>query len=377
MSAGGTTWALAIATYRREDVLPRCLRLAARQTRPPAEIVVVDGSPGWERTRERVLDELTPEHPRIRFVYEPARVRSSAAQRNQATRAATADVVFLIDDDSLLYPDCAEEILRVYEADARGEVVGVCAQAVDRPPPDGPAAGPVGGASAGAGSVAPRAVSPITRGNRLRRRVRRWLSADDRFVPYDPSFPRHPLPPEVKALRVGFPRLFPGFSMTWRRDVALREPFDERMRRYAAGEDSDMSYRASRHGALAKALDARLHHLEASGGRLPAYVTTALGALNPLFLHRAHSTDLALSARRQRELLRRRLAIELLKDLGSGDLALPRVRGIAFGLRRVDAILSAPADEVDELYAALQERVLTEAAGEAPTALEGRRGSHP
>jgi hypothetical protein len=58
MSANPLTWALVVATYVREDVLPRCLRLGAAQTRPPLEIIIVDSSPGWESTRERVLREV-------------------------------------------------------------------------------------------------------------------------------------------------------------------------------------------------------------------------------------------------------------------------------------------------------------------------------
>lgn len=345
-------WALALGTYRRGHVLPRCLRLAAAQTRPPDEIVVVDASPDWRATREQVLDELAPHHPAIRWTYVEAERPSSAAQRNQAVRLADSDVIFSVDDDSLLYPDCAEEVMRVYDADARGAVAGVSAQAVDRPPPE-----PGDDRSDGAAADA-RPVYTATAGSPLRNRVRRWLNADDRFVPYDRDPPAHELPREIWHLHVTRTRFFPGFAMTWRREIALREPFDERMRRYAAGEDSDMSYRASRHGTLVKALDARLHHLGSGGGRLPVYVTTALGVLNPLMLHRTYSSDLRHSRRAHHALLRRRLLIELLKDLRTGEVSLPRTRGIWFGLRRVDRILGLPRAELETLYEALQSQLL-------------------
>src|ERR1700757_4971541 len=69
MPANSLTWALVVATYMREDLLPRCLRLGAAQTRPPLEIVIVDSSPGWESTRERVLREIAPLWPGIRWHY--------------------------------------------------------------------------------------------------------------------------------------------------------------------------------------------------------------------------------------------------------------------------------------------------------------------
>jgi glycosyltransferase involved in cell wall biosynthesis len=47
----------------------------------------------------------------ILWVYNSAEHRSSTLQRNQGLQLATADVVFLLDDDSLMYPTCAEEIM--------------------------------------------------------------------------------------------------------------------------------------------------------------------------------------------------------------------------------------------------------------------------
>src|SRR6516162_7553837 len=138
MPANPLTWALVVATYMREDVLPRCLRLGAAQTRPPLEIIVVDSSPGWKITRERVLREIAPLWPGIRWHYVEAERRSSASQRNQGVRAASADVVFLFDDDSLMYPNCAAEIMRVYDADIGRSVVGVNATNVAVPPDASP-----------------------------------------------------------------------------------------------------------------------------------------------------------------------------------------------------------------------------------------------
>ena len=134
MPANPLTWALVVVTYMREDVLPRCLRLGAAQTRPPLEIIVVDSSPEWESTRERVLREMAPLWPGVQWHYLKAERRSIASQRNQGVHAASADVVFLFDDDSLMYPDCAAEIMRVYDADTGRSVVGVNATNVAVPP---------------------------------------------------------------------------------------------------------------------------------------------------------------------------------------------------------------------------------------------------
>ena len=129
------TWALVIATYQRAHILPRCLRLAVQQTRLPMEIIVVDSSQNWEETRDAIKAKLIVALSR-RFVGRMSlrNRRSSASQRNQGVRLATADILFLIDDNSLMYPDCAEQIMRIYEADKDKTVSGINAIHVPVPP---------------------------------------------------------------------------------------------------------------------------------------------------------------------------------------------------------------------------------------------------
>ena len=341
-------WALVIATYRRAHILPRCLRLAVQQTRPPAEVVVVDASPDWEKTRDAVLADLAASHPDVRWTYVAAERRSSAAQRNQGVRLATADILFLIDDDSLMYPDCAEQILRVYEADEGRAVAGVNAMHVPTPPdqPDDPLA------------ARPSEHGTTKHYGPLARLVRRLLRADDIFVPYDADFPQVPIPEPVRKLPIGKRNLMVGWGMTFRREVCLLEPFDEIMTHYAAGEDSDMGYRASRHGLLLTALEARLCHLGAGGGRLHPFVVAALGNLNPLVLHRIYSTDLKRSRRRSRNLLWRRFFILVFKDLARRKLSLPNARGILFAWRRLGCVFAQSEPDLRAWYPGFQKQLI-------------------
>ena len=129
------SWSIVVATYRREKILPMALNFAVRQTRPPNEIVVVDASENWEATRDLILSTIAVEHPEIRWVYAEAEYRSSTLQRNQGVLLATSEVLFLIDDDSMMYPDCAERIMEVYEADRDHKVMGVQSNFVDQLPP--------------------------------------------------------------------------------------------------------------------------------------------------------------------------------------------------------------------------------------------------
>ncbi len=350
MSAPATrlAWSLVVATYRREHILPRCLRLAAGQTRPPAEIIVIDASPDWHVTRDKVMAEIAAAHPEIRWTYQEAERRSLTAQRNQGIRLAREEILFLIDDDSLMYPDCAEQVLKIYEADTGHAVAGVNAMHVPVPPDQpaderGPALSEFG---------------TTKQYGWLARQVRALLKADDLFVPYDADFPSYPIPEAVQKLHIGTRPLMAGWGMTYRREVCLKEPFEEILTHYAAGEDSDMGYRASRHGLLLTALDARLCHVGSTGGRLGPYVVTALGNLTPLVLHRIYSTDPERSKKRCRQLLRRRFLILLAKDLSKRQLSLPNARGILFARRWVDKVFAQTEAELRAWYPGFQKQLI-------------------
>jgi glycosyltransferase involved in cell wall biosynthesis len=339
------TWALVIATYQRAHILPRCLRLAIQQTRLPIEIIVVDSSQNWEETRDAIKAKLIVRYPEIRWTYVAAEKKSSASQRNQGVRLSTADILFLIDDDSLMYPDCAEQIMRIYEADKDKAVSGI--NAIHVPvPPDSPAP-----EKAGEHGTTKR-YGPFAR---LARRV---LRADDIFVPYDADFPQHTFPTVLSGLPVGIRKSAAGWGMTFRGDICRKEPFEEILGYYAAGEDSDMGYRASRRGLMLTAFEARLCHLGATGGRLPPFVVQALGAVNPIVMHRLYSTDIDRSRSRMRRLLWRRFLIQLAKDLSRFRLSIPNARGILFALRYLDIILSKTEAELRAWYPEFQKQLV-------------------
>jgi len=344
------SWGLAIATLNRGDDLLFCVRCALAQTLPPSEIVIVDGTADQDASRRDIAAAIERVGRPVRLIHERAERLSSGHQRNQAVRRATADILFLIDDDSSLYPDAAERIVEVYAADRERRVPGVAGLITHTLPPDPD--------DPGWGRVEAGAVPPAPPGGQgvLKQWVRRILDADNIVLPYDDDFPSHPIPAEVTRLHVGRRRTMAGHQMTVRREHAVAEPFDEMLERYSATEDTDMSYRLSRRGPLLTALDARIHHpAEAARGRDP-YVIATVQALNPVALHRKNATDQARARRLQRQMLRRRTVIELTKDLARRDLTLPRARGFLRGLREMDRIFDMPVDELERSYPEMQRR---------------------
>lgn len=354
------TWSLAIATYNRRDVLLQCIKLAVDQSRPPAEVVVVDASKDWDATREQVLGELAPQYPAVRWVYEQARRPSAAVQRNQAAELSEADVVFLFDDDSFMLPGCAEAIMAVYDADLSGEVAGVAAKLAAHPPAK--AVDEKAKQEIEAARVAPtvKQYSPLTK------LARSLLDADNLFVPYDDDFPSYEVPEAIKALHVGRRPLMAGMTMTCRRALVVAERFSEILADRGP-EDSDLSYRLSRRGMLLTALDAEVFHVGSPSGRFSSFSREALCNIGPLVLHRFYATDQDRSRKQSRRLLWRRSIIGLLKDLKAKELDLPRFKGGRFALRQLNQVFSMSREEIEAWYPDFQKQVM------AGDALRGKK----
>ena len=342
MTPNPLTWALVVATYMREDVLPRCLRLAAAQTRPPLEIIVVDASPGWEGTRERVLGEIAPLWPAIRWRYLKAERRSLTFQRNQGVRAASADVLFFFDDNSLMYPDCAAGIMRVYDADLDRSVAGVNATYVAEPP-DAPGSQVKATEFTTAKSYGPTA-----------RWVRRWLRAEDIHVPYDRPSAALPLAATVAAFPIDRWVTAAGSGMTFRREIALAEPFEEILINYAAGEDTDMGFRAQRHGVYVGTREGRLCHLGHGSARAPTFVWAVFNMLNPVVLSALYSTNRRRLPMLHRRMLARRLLLSVAKDAYYRRWTLPTARGSLVALLMVGTVFRKSEQELRSWYPKFQ-----------------------
>lgn len=350
------TWGLVIATYNREKILPGCLKLAIEQTCRPAEIIVVDASPRWEVSRDRIMREIAPSASGLRWVYEGAVQPGLTQQRNQGIARATADVVFLIDDDSLMYPTCAEEIMRVYEADTQSVVCGVQASLADEPPSDMPIADDrkqTGWSEKSQGLSA----------NRLFQLIWRYvflMNAEELWIPYDGAMPQHNLPDSIAHLNVHPVPLFHGCRMTFRREAIAQTQFEPMLRAYAAAEDLDASYRVSRRGILIEAIAAKLHHFNSGSSRLSRYQVAALSALNQAACLQKHSNHIDRDRRKFYLLTARRMLAELFKDSLSRRWSLPQMRGMMTAWRLADRVFATPANELSQWYPDFQKALIAE-----------------
>ncbi len=346
-------WGLLIATNKRPDILKMCVELALAQTRPPSEIIVVDTSPDWEAHADAIKALVAPGSD-IRLVYRTCNIGSTAVQRNTAISESRSDVVFLIDDDSLMYPTCAEEIMKIYEADTTLRIGGVQAALSDTPP------------------LQLGTAQPQKQDNRQDAVQSRWawlgrakyfiwrklllMHQEEVFIPYDGDFPDLPLPAGIQNMSVWPERLFHGCRMTYRRESIQREPFENLLRSYSPGEDLDASYRISRTQCLVTAERAILNHYNIATGRIDRYKTTVLSNMNQALFLARHGN--AQAKRRFRPLLGRKLIAEFLKDILQKRLSLPQVRGVLSAMRQSRQISGMSLEEMETWYPEFQQRLL-------------------
>lgn len=351
-------WSLCIATLNRHDVLMVALTHVLRQTRLPREIIIVDASENWQDGRARAQKVLAAV-PDIPLHYVTSDIRSSATQRNLAIDMAKSEIIFFIDDDSFLHDDFAQEIMRIFEADTDRAVVGIGASLVDENPAQ---------STVEAHNVARKDTGTVSlarlRTWALETKIGRWInrellfqSAHMLFMRYDEPRMR-PVPNQIAHLNVVAAPFMPGSAMTFRRDTALKEPFDRSLRYYAAFEDLDMAYRLSAHGSVLRATKARSHHFEAAAGRIKRTKVITFQLLNMAVFLKRHASDPDAFLGAYKVMIYRRLLAEFLKDVLSKRWQLPQVKGVRIAMRHWREIWKRDGVELDAWYPEFQKKIL-------------------
>lgn len=121
----GTTISVVIPTYNRASYVGTCLEHVAAQTVRPAEVVVVDASPGQETA------DVVRRFPGVDYVRSPHGRGTTATSRAMGLERVTGDVVAFLDDDAYPRPDWLEQLLLRYEDP---QVVGVGGRTINGQP---------------------------------------------------------------------------------------------------------------------------------------------------------------------------------------------------------------------------------------------------
>ena len=230
-------------TLRRPREVQELLENLACQTRPPLEVLLVDGAPAEERATEERAAGLAGVLPfPCRYLRS---AKGTAVQRNAGIARARGDFIAFLDDDVRLEPDFLERILAVF-ADAAHRDVG--------------------------GIVGYRTNQHFRPETRARWRWYRRLRLLKTYEPgrYD-SASGYPINANMQAPFSGTREV--DFMTTacavWRREVfrdGLR--FDHFFKDYGVLEDAHLSLRAGRRWTLLQCGDARCRELNSPGGRV-------------------------------------------------------------------------------------------------------------
>jgi hypothetical protein len=326
--------------------LEMSLPLLLSQTRLPGEIVVVDSSDDHAAV-EAVVAPLAARSP------VPFRLIRSAPgltiQRNVGIAAITGDVVVFPDDDSLMFPDTIEELMRIYELDVEGAVGGISALRS----PVSPLVG-----------TGIRETFAHKRETGLRRRLIRLLLKVEThwirkpiLVMEDQVMARHTLPEPL--IRAGARKIArqEGYRMSFRTALVRERPFNERLQGYALWEDFDASYAVARTHALAVAPAARIFHHEFPGKRMDPATRGVIEVLNEAYIVARHTVPG--DAGRGRTMVPYfTLWVLHLLSMSHDGYQRRRLRSVLRALRVVGTLLRTPRDDLDQCYVDLRDACL-------------------
>ncbi len=338
------TYDAVIATRNRPEALALTIPLLIEQSRPPAQIIVIDSSDDHTPVAETVAaatrdwdGSVTVKHSDPGLPY----------QRNRGLALVTAPVVLFPDDDSLLHPGTAAALMEVYERDTEGAIAAVCAAETYEVPP---------GVDLGDSDWMTEAHQREAKTRGLRNRMERNFSALKPQLHLGRLLAgRAPLPDWTKELDVVPVEYMTGFRMSFRTHAIKPTGFDEALGGYALDEDIDASFQAARHGAVVGAKKGKIYHHRFPSGRGDGARLGRMEVLNRLYVGLKHArrddlpkgTEAAMRLR-----MRGFLVLKLLVALAGArsEFGRARLAGAWAAIRSSGPIWRAGRDDLVDAY---------------------------
>ncbi len=212
-----------VPTKDRPQDLVRCLDSVLNQTLQPDEIIIVDAS----KTDMFNSALITRANEKVRTIY----LRTAAGlthQKNTGVEASSGDIVFFLDDDTILEKDFIKEIVNIFDHNQERKVAGVCGKIITPKKQD---VWLLRFILISVIQVVQKIISIVFL---LRKKGDGTFRAS--------GFPNYPYITS-KVKRVEF---LCGGLTGWRREILIEFKFDENLNGYSYYEDVDFSYRVSR-----------------------------------------------------------------------------------------------------------------------------------
>ena len=244
-------YTIVIATRNRPAALRLSIPRMLAQSRPPAQLIVVDSSDDHQATVQAVKECVADQPVALTILQSD---RGLTLQRNLSLPLINHPIVFFPDDDSIWFPGVAAAQLEVYERDVNSRIAAVCGAESASPPSDWHLPG--------------REAYQMRRSHRLQQRFASLRAKiENRLIP-DPaqmlgrSFwpPHSDFPDWFAELDLVPVEYMTGFRMSFRTEVIRKVRFDELLTRYSLCEDIDASFGAWQHGWVMGARKAKIYH---------------------------------------------------------------------------------------------------------------------
>lgn len=112
----GTKLSIIIPTLNEEENLGQCVKSLANQTMQDFEVIIADGGSG-----DQTVD-IAEENGFTVLMVEKTRPHDVSTAKNHGAKHAVGDILFFLDADMILEPNCFEVLSEGYEA---SDVVGI------------------------------------------------------------------------------------------------------------------------------------------------------------------------------------------------------------------------------------------------------------
>ncbi|MCR9059420.1 MAG: glycosyltransferase family 2 protein [Roseibium album] len=343
MSNNSTEYSIVIVTRNREKALGLSIPLMLAQTRPPSQMIVVDSSDTPELSRAVVEANAKRFDFEIEYhVSEPGMTK----QRNIGLALVKHEVVMFPDDDSLMFDDTMAGIMEIYDRDEEGVVGGVCSAEATQLPE----------------SVRSKAQETYNQNSedKLRKAVAGIRFYVERHAIKSPfivvarqKMAKLPIPgwlDEFNAVRVEWAT---GFRMSFRTALIREISFDEKLGRYAAYEDTDVSFEVLDSKLLIGANRAQIYHYKSPEQRSNGYSMGIILVLNMAYVI-AKRSDLNFAVRFSFWVFSAYKLMLYLPSLRSG-FGRDRFRGAVAALRKVNRLFGADKTNATKTYLELRD----------------------
>jgi glycosyltransferase involved in cell wall biosynthesis len=339
-----------IATRNRAEVLKISIPLILEQSRPPRKLIVVDSSDNHDLVGRTVQAVTSGSKVGLEILY--SQKACSAYQRNLGIERVESPVVMFPDDDSLWWPDVAEEIMSIYEQDTDGDIGGVCGRETIQPPPD---IGVFGGNT-----------YKMRLSDRMRQKIDRFRHKfDDKFCP-DPlwiygrsQWNVRPFPAWLSNVDAALVEFMGGFRMSFRTELIRKYGFDEDLGAYvgyAAYEDADASFKVLREKIIVGAHNAHIYHYKAPVKRAGGFELGFILLFNRAYLICRFSPPDSAARKALKKFAIYKLAQYMLGM--HSKYGRDRVRGVLKAIKAMKILLETPQDCLRERYLELSQKAI-------------------